>query len=133
MARKIAVIQMLPDMESGGVESVTLETAAYLVKHGHRSMVISAGGAMADQLQHEGSHHLTWPHIGEKSPRCLTYILPLATGRRAARLVFCIILAAFVEHGENETDIKGHGTMIPVRDSRFEVLMGLNFNDPCRL
>jgi hypothetical protein len=43
VARKIAVIQMPPDMESGGVESVTLETAAYLVKHGHRSMVISAG------------------------------------------------------------------------------------------
>jgi len=79
VARKITVIQMLPDMQSGGVESVTLETAAYLVKHGHRSMVISAGGAMADQLQREGSHHLTWPHIGEKSPRCLTYILPLAT------------------------------------------------------
>jgi hypothetical protein len=96
VARKITVIQMLPDMESGGVECVTLETAAYLVKHGHRSMVISAGGAMADQLQREGSHHLTWPHLGEKSPRCLTYSLPLATGQRSARLVFCIILAAFL-------------------------------------
>lgn len=77
VARKITVVQMLPELESGGVESVTLETAAFLADQGHKSIVISGGGKMADQLISEGSHHLTWHHIGEKSPRCLKYILPL--------------------------------------------------------
>lgn len=77
VARKITVVQMLPELESGGVESVTLETAAFLADQGHKSIVISGGGKMADQLISEGSHHLTWHHIGEKSPRCLKYIIPL--------------------------------------------------------
>ncbi|MBC2709904.1 MAG: glycosyltransferase family 4 protein [Desulfosarcina sp.] len=77
VARKITVVQMLPELESGGVESVTLETAAFLAEQGHKSIVISGGGKMADQLKREGSHHLTWHHIGEKSPRCLKYIIPL--------------------------------------------------------
>lgn len=77
VAGKITVVQMVPEMESGGVESVTLETAAFLARQGHRSLVISAGGAMTAALERDGSRHLTWPHIGEKSPRCLKYILPL--------------------------------------------------------
>ena len=77
VAGKITVIQMVPEMESGGVESVTLETAACMARQGHRSLVISAGGAMVAALERDGSRHLTWPHIGEKSPRCLKYILPL--------------------------------------------------------
>jgi glycosyltransferase involved in cell wall biosynthesis len=57
---------MLPALESGGVERGTLEVGKYLVDHGHRSIVISAGGRMVEQLQHEGSEHLTWD-IGRKS------------------------------------------------------------------
>ncbi len=77
VARKITVVQMLPELESGGVESVTLETAAFLAKQGHTSIVISGGGKMTDQLEKEGSRHIKWRHIGEKSPRCLPYIIPL--------------------------------------------------------
>ncbi|MFN3595063.1 MAG: glycosyltransferase family 4 protein, partial [Thiobacillaceae bacterium] len=57
--------QVLPALESGGVERGTLEVARHLVEHGHRSIVISAGGRMVGQLEREGSEHVTWD-IGEK-------------------------------------------------------------------
>ncbi len=65
-ARRLTVVQLLPALESGGVERGTLEVGKYLVDHGHRSIVISAGGRMVEQLQREGSEHLTWD-IGRKS------------------------------------------------------------------
>jgi glycosyltransferase involved in cell wall biosynthesis len=65
-ARHLTVVQLLPALESGGVERGTLEVGKYLVDHGHRSIVISAGGRMVEQLQREGSEHLTWD-IGRKS------------------------------------------------------------------
>ena len=77
VARKITVVQMLPELDSGGVESVTLETASFLAEQGHTSIVISGGGKMTGQLEKEGSRHITCRHIGEKTPRCLTYIIPL--------------------------------------------------------
>jgi len=46
MAKRLTVVQMLPALESGGVEKGTLEVGKYLVDHGHRSIVISAGGRM---------------------------------------------------------------------------------------
>jgi glycosyltransferase involved in cell wall biosynthesis len=68
----LTVLQVLPALEVGGVERGTLEVAAELVKRGHRSLVISAGGRMVDQLVSEGSEHITIP-IGKKSP--LTFLL----------------------------------------------------------
>lgn len=67
---------MLPDLDGGGVERGTLELGKYLVERGHRSLVMSAGGRMVPQLEGEGSTHFSWP-VGDKSPRCLQYILPL--------------------------------------------------------
>lgn len=64
--RKLTVVQVLPALESGGVERGTLEVGKYLVEQGHRSIVISAGGRMVGQLTREGSEHLTWD-IGRKS------------------------------------------------------------------
>ena len=65
--RPLSVVQLVPTLESGGVERGTLEVARELVRRGHRSVVISGGGRMVDQLTAEGSEHLEWP-IGEKSP-----------------------------------------------------------------
>lgn len=62
----LTVVQMLPALESGGVERGTLEIGAYLAQHGHRSIVISAGGRLVEQLVREGSEHLAWP-VGRKS------------------------------------------------------------------
>lgn len=64
--RHLTVVQVLPALESGGVERGTLEVGKYLVAHGHRSIVISAGGRLVAQLEREGSEHLAWD-VGRKS------------------------------------------------------------------
>lgn len=66
MSQRLTVVQVLPALESGGVERGTLEVARYLVQQGHRSIVISAGGRLVSQLEQEGSEHITRP-IGSKS------------------------------------------------------------------
>ena len=69
--RRLTVLQMLPALESGGVERGTLEVARGLVRDGHRSLVISTGGRMVAQLEQEGSEHFTWA-VSKRS-----YLLPL--------------------------------------------------------
>ena len=60
------VVQLLPDLDGGGVERGTLEVAEELVKRGHESVVISAGGGMVKQLEAEGTRHVSWD-LGKKS------------------------------------------------------------------
>lgn len=62
----LRIVQVLPALESGGVERGTLELARYLVDKGHQSIVISAGGRLVDQLIRQGSKHIQWS-IGRKS------------------------------------------------------------------
>jgi glycosyltransferase involved in cell wall biosynthesis len=64
---------LLPALNGGGVEQGTLEVAAALVREGHRSLVISAGGHLLPGLLAAGSEHITWP-IGRKSPFTLRLI-----------------------------------------------------------
>ncbi len=73
MAKKLTVVQVLPALESGGVEKGTLEVGRYLAQNGHRSIVISAGGRMVAQLEREGSEHVQWP-LGAKRLTTLRYI-----------------------------------------------------------
>ena len=72
-ARKLTVVQVLPALQSGGVERGTLEVGRHLVEHGHRSIVISAGGRLTDRLLSEGSEHVSWD-IGKKNPWTLRLI-----------------------------------------------------------
>ena len=67
------VLQILPALEVGGVERGTLEVAAELVKRGHRSLVMSAGGRLVEQLENNGSKHIQLP-IGKKSPATLLLV-----------------------------------------------------------
>jgi glycosyltransferase involved in cell wall biosynthesis len=76
VAGAITVVQLIPELNSGGVERGTLELGRYLSLKGHRSIVISSGGRLVSSLVQEGSRHLFWP-IGEKNPRVLPYILSL--------------------------------------------------------
>ncbi len=76
MTKPLTVIQILPALNSGGVERGTTEMANALVKAGHRSLVISAGGRLVSQLEQEGTTHITLP-IGEKSLGTLRYIWQL--------------------------------------------------------
>ncbi|SFK35378.1 Glycosyltransferase involved in cell wall bisynthesis [Rhodanobacter glycinis] len=68
--RTLTVVQLLPALHSGGAERSALEVARALVQAGHRSVVISAGGRLASQLEAEGSEHITLD-IGRKSLRTL--------------------------------------------------------------
>jgi glycosyltransferase involved in cell wall biosynthesis len=63
---RLTVVQLIPNLHSGGAERSTLEIARALVRAGHRSIVVSAGGRLVGQLEAEGSEHHSMP-IGVKS------------------------------------------------------------------
>ncbi|MFP4476842.1 MAG: glycosyltransferase family 4 protein [Desulfatibacillaceae bacterium] len=76
VARTLKVVQMLPDLDEGGVERGTVEMARWLVGHGHESIVVSNGGRLVSRLLSEGSRHVRLP-VGEKNPRLLRTLAPL--------------------------------------------------------
>ncbi len=55
------IIQILPELNAGGVERGTLEIAAHLVREGHESLVISNGGRQVADLEKAGSRHIEMP------------------------------------------------------------------------
>ncbi|MCG8378418.1 MAG: glycosyltransferase, partial [Proteobacteria bacterium] len=73
---KLTVLQVLPALQSGGVERGTIEVAAELIRRGHRAVVVSAGGRMEDELLETGAEHVTLP-VGQKSLLSLRYLAPL--------------------------------------------------------
>jgi len=68
--KKLTVLQLLPALESGGVERGTLEVAQALVERGHRALVMSAGGRLVAPLLASGAEHFVWP-VGAKSFKTL--------------------------------------------------------------
>ena len=76
MNRRLTVVQLLPALQSGGVERSTLEIAAALVAAGHRAIVVSAGGRLLPSLLESGGEHITLD-IGRKSPATLRHVLAL--------------------------------------------------------
>ncbi|MCS6986847.1 MAG: glycosyltransferase family 4 protein [Sphingomonadaceae bacterium] len=82
MPERLTVVQVLPALESGGVERGTLELARHLVELGHRSIVISAGGRMVESLIRAGSEHLSWD-VGHKGLTTLRYVPRLRRYLRA--------------------------------------------------
>ncbi|MBK1833678.1 glycosyltransferase family 4 protein [Roseibacillus ishigakijimensis] len=67
------VLQVLPELNSGGVERGTLEVARHLVALGHQSIVLSHGGRLVEPLEREGSTHLTYP-VHKKSLLALRHV-----------------------------------------------------------
>jgi glycosyltransferase involved in cell wall biosynthesis len=55
------VLQILPELNSGGVERGTLEVADYLIKNGHEALVVSNGGRQVEALEKLGGRHITMP------------------------------------------------------------------------
>lgn len=76
MTRPLTVLQLLPALESGGVERSTLEIADALVRAGHRALVMSAGGRLLPALLDTGAEHITLD-IGRKSPMTLRHVRAL--------------------------------------------------------
>ncbi|MDX1605187.1 MAG: glycosyltransferase family 4 protein [Candidatus Competibacterales bacterium] len=73
LQRPLTVLQILPELEGGGVERGTLELGRHLVEQGQRSLVLAAGGRLAAELVAAGSTHIDWP-VGRKSPATLRFV-----------------------------------------------------------
>jgi len=55
----MTIVQLLPELNEGGVERGTVELSRELVKRGHKSIVISAGGKLQGQIDKDGGKHIT--------------------------------------------------------------------------
>tara|TARA_B100001769_G_scaffold201475_1_gene161286 strand:- start:76 stop:1170 length:1095 start_codon:yes stop_codon:yes gene_type:complete len=55
------VLQILPELNIGGVERGTLDLSKALVKKGHKSYVISNGGKLEASLIASGGNHISMP------------------------------------------------------------------------
>ncbi|AKC81719.1 glycosyl transferase [Verrucomicrobia bacterium IMCC26134] len=55
------ILQILPELNSGGVERGTLEIAAFLVHEGHEALVVSNGGRQVVALEKSGARHVAMP------------------------------------------------------------------------
>ncbi len=62
------VLQVLPELHSGGVERGTIEIADYLVRNGHEAIVVSDGGQLVESLEACGARHIQMP-VHRKSCR----------------------------------------------------------------
>lgn len=78
MSRAPAILQVLPALDSGGVERGTLEIAEAITAAGYRAVVASAGGRLVPELEALGARHVTLP---------LTTKSPWGIWRNAARLM----------------------------------------------
>ncbi len=60
------ILQILPSLDVGGVETGTIDLAKYLVSRGHKAITISSGGRLVRELDAIGARHYNLP-VGKKS------------------------------------------------------------------
>ena len=58
MNKSKTVVQLLPELNEGGVERGTVELSRELVKRGYSSIVISNGGKLVKELEKDGAKHI---------------------------------------------------------------------------
>jgi glycosyltransferase involved in cell wall biosynthesis len=66
-ARGPTILQVLPALQTGGVERGTCDMAAALMEAGWRAMVASAGGPMVREIERAGAVHVVLP-LDTKNP-----------------------------------------------------------------
>jgi glycosyltransferase involved in cell wall biosynthesis len=76
----LTVIQVIPDLESGGAGESVVQVAEALVEYGHRSVVVSEGGRREADLARIGASFVRLP-VASKNPSQIA-----ANGRRLAAL-----------------------------------------------
>ncbi len=76
----LTVMQVVPQLNMGGVERGTVEFAHYLKQAGHRSVVVSHGGSMVPDLVRLGVEHVEL-NVSKKS------LLSLLSIRKLRRLI----------------------------------------------
>lgn len=69
------ILQILPELNVGGVETGTLDLAKYLVKLGHKAVVISNGGNLVKELESFGAVHYQLP-VHKKSIFSIIRMIP---------------------------------------------------------
>ena len=74
------LLQVIPELDTGGAEQTTLDVAAAVVAAGGRALVASRGGRMAHRLAETGAELVPMP-VHSKNP-----LIVWANGRRLARL-----------------------------------------------
>lgn len=70
------ILQILPELNVGGVETGTLDLAKCLVKLGHKAVVVSNGGELVGELESSGAIHYTLA-VHKKSLFSIFKMVPL--------------------------------------------------------
>jgi len=73
---RMKVLQILPELNAGGVERGTLDLAAWLVRAGHEAVIVSSGGQLVAELEGSGARHIAMP-VHRKSVASLFQVKPL--------------------------------------------------------
>ena len=60
------ILQILPSLDVGGVETGTVDLARYLVSIGHKAIVVSSGGRLVREIDRIGARHYNLP-VNKKS------------------------------------------------------------------
>jgi glycosyltransferase involved in cell wall biosynthesis len=76
----LTVVQVIPDLESGGAGASVVQVAEALVSGGHRAIIVSEGGRMEADLARIGATFIRLP-VASKNPSHI-----VANGRKLAAL-----------------------------------------------
>ncbi len=69
------ILQILPELNVGGVETGTLDLAKYLVRSNHKAVVVSNGGELLKELESYGAIHYQLP-VHKKSLLSIIKTIP---------------------------------------------------------
>lgn len=69
------ILQILPELNVGGVETGTLDLAKYLIKLGHKTIIVSGGGNLVKELESLGAIHYQLP-VHKKSIFAMIKMVP---------------------------------------------------------
>ncbi len=73
------ILQILPELNVGGVETGTLDLAKYLVRSKHKAVVVSNGGELVKELESLGGIHYQLP-VHRKSIFTIIKMIPRLVG-----------------------------------------------------
>ena len=68
MNNKKTILQIIPSLDSGGVERGVLDINYYLVKNGFNSIVLSSGGNLVSKIKENGGTFIQLKSINSKNP-----------------------------------------------------------------
>jgi glycosyltransferase involved in cell wall biosynthesis len=74
----LTILQVLPSLESGGVERGTVEMTQAIVQAGGTALVASAGGRMVPQIDRAGGRHFVLPLMTKDPLSIWLHAAPLA-------------------------------------------------------